>query len=69
MKIKNEENVITLYNENGEVENVRTVRTPIIIPDNNKVLRNKNTGEIIDGIVGVGTEDSVENYEEIDKKN
>ena len=69
MKIKIEEHIITLLDEDGKTENITTIRTPIIIPDENKVLRNKVTGDIINGIVGVGTNDSVDNYEEIDKDN
>lgn len=67
MKIKTEEHIITILDEDGKTENITTIRTPIIIPDEGKVLRNKVTGEIIEGIVGVGTNDSVDNYEEIDK--
>lgn len=65
MKIKKEITNSVIYDENNEVESEVTVETSILYPEENYVLRNKLTNEIIDGFVGIGTEDSVDNYEEI----
>lgn len=65
MKIKKEITNSIIYDENNEVESEVTVETLILYPEENCVLRNKLTNEIIDGFVGVGTGDSKDNYEEI----
>lgn len=66
MKIKYEESITNIYNENNELEKTITVKTSILVPEVNEAIRNKITGEVLDGIVGVGTMDNVENYEPIE---
>lgn len=68
MKIKKEITNSVIYNENNEIESEITIETSILYPEENYVLRNKITHEIIGGFVGVGTNDSVDNYEEIPKE-
>lgn len=65
MKIKKEIAKTTILNEENEIEEEITIETDLLFPEENCVLRNKINGTIIKGCVGVGTEDSKDNYEEI----
>ena len=42
-----EETITNTYNENNELIETVTVRTPILIPEENEVIRNKLTDEIL----------------------
>lgn len=65
MKIKKEITKTTIFNEENEIEEEITVETDLLYPEDGYVLKNKVTGEIIEGFVGIGTNDIKDNYEEI----
>ena len=68
MKIKYEQTTSTIYDEEGNIEDEITIKTPILIPEEGEVIKNKITNEIIEGRVGVGTEDDINDYEVVMKK-
>lgn len=66
MKKRYEETITNLYDENNEIISSTNFVLPILIPEQGEAIRNKITGEIIYGEVGLGTEDSESNYEVVE---
>lgn len=67
MKILKHIAIFQDFDENDNLKNQIENETYTLVPDYNEVIRNKITGEIINGEVGVGTDDEIENYEVIEK--
>lgn len=65
MKINYTETIINNYDENNELIGTQTIRTPILIPEENEAIQNKVNGHVYFGVVGLGTDDSIDNYEAI----
>lgn len=65
MTIRINQIISNILNEDRSVKSSTTRESYLIIPDNGKVLINKNTKEIKDGIVSVNTRNKISEYEEI----
>ena len=55
-----------ILDEQGNILETITNETILLFPEEGKAIRNKITGYVIKGYVGLGTNDSVENYEDYD---
>jgi len=68
MKTLIHENVLTIKTLDEEIKDIIRNTTYVIEPEDGKLLRNKITGFTTDSLIGVGSNDSLNNYEEIDKE-
>ena len=58
--------VTTTYDEEGNILDTNEVTTTVLIPDENSYFRHKITGKVIKASqIGVGTDDDIDNYEEL----
>lgn len=64
MKKQVEELLINRRDEEGNVVASNTITTILLFPEEGKAIRNKLTGDIIKGYVGLGSNDSEDNYED-----
>lgn len=64
MRKQIEEVVINRRDELGNVIETNTIHTILLFPEEGKAIRNKLTGYIIKGYVGLGSTDSEDNYED-----
>jgi hypothetical protein len=68
MKKQVEEIIINRKDETGNVVDTNIMHTILLFPEEGKAIRNKLTGDIIKGYVGLGTNDSEHNYEDYELK-
>lgn len=66
MKKQIEEVVINRRDEKGNIVETNVIETILLFPEEGKAIRNKLTGYIIKGHVGLGDNDSEENYEDVE---
>ena len=66
MIIKIIETINNTYSEQRELIKSNTTENLMIYPENGYIIRNKKTGQLIDGYVVLGVVDSIDNYEEIE---
>lgn len=65
MKKHIQKTISTIYDENNNIIETNEVDTVILFPEEGMTIRNKITGEIINATqIGVGTDDSENNYED-----
>ena len=62
------ENTLNIYKEDGTLISTTVTKTYVIFPDQDKVIRNKLNGHVVDTFIGIGSNDSIDNYEEINKE-
>lgn len=66
MQIEREIITIKRIDNTGLLKEDTTTEHLFIIADSGKALKRKSTGELIEGVVGLGTDDSLDNYEEVE---
>lgn len=68
MRLEIHEVISNILNEKRELIRTRTSESYIIYPDSDKVLRNKKTGLTVDTFIGIGSKETLSDYEEINKE-
>ena len=68
MRIHTHETILNIYDETKTLISTKTAKTFVIYPSEGKALRNILTGLVTYDYVGVGREELIKNYEEIDKE-
>jgi len=68
MKVNIHQTISNVLDENREIISTITSETFVIYPEEGKLLRNKITGLTTDGFIAIGSKDSIDNYEEVDKE-
>ena len=59
-----------ILDEQGNIIETKQLETTLLFPEDGKGIRNKKTGYVLSkGYVGLGTDDSEENYEDVELEN
>ncbi len=66
MIININQTISNTLNEDRELIRTRTNEFFVLYPEEGKKLKNKVTGEILDGFIIIEARDSKDNYEEVD---
>lgn len=68
MKIRHERTIKSIYDENDKLIDTYVIQTCVLVPEENEKILDKRNLQLYDGVVGVGTDDSIDNYEAVKLK-